>query len=122
MSEDLSGARKVLVVDDSPLAADALALLFRVDGRFEVIGPARSIEEASEFADQADAVVLDLNLREASGPVVVQKMMEFTDAPIIVHTADCNLMPEPPEEGVAATVLKGDNDALLEVLTHLTGG
>ncbi len=115
--------KRVLVVDDHPAVALALKVAFRVDGRFEVAGTARTAAAGLELpVAGADAVLLDLHLPDMDGAALVQAFRtRDPEVPLILHSAS----DETPEVGavrdlVDAVVLKGHVDELLAELARLT--
>ncbi len=78
---------KVLVVDDEPQFARALAANLRGAG-YDVV-TAATAEAALQAAalDPPDAVVLDLRLPDASGRDVCRELRAWSEAPIIVVSA-----------------------------------
>lgn len=116
--------KRVLVVDDHPAVALALKVAFRVDGRFELAGSARTAAAGLQLpVASADAVLLDLHLPDMAGLPLVEAFRTREPAvPLILHSA----ADETPEIGavrhlVDAVVLKSHVDELLAVLARLTG-
>ena len=116
--------KRVLVVDDHPAVALALKVAFRVDGRFEIAGSARTAADGLELpVADADAVVLDLHLPDMAGAPLVQAFRtRDPEMPLILHSAS----DETPEVDdvrhlVDAVVLKSHVDELLAELARLTG-
>jgi two-component system, OmpR family, KDP operon response regulator KdpE len=78
---------KVLVVDDEPQFARALATNLRGAG-YEVETAATAQEAlAAAGVSKPDAVILDLRLPDGSGRDVVRKLRRWSDAPVIVVSA-----------------------------------
>jgi DNA-binding NarL/FixJ family response regulator len=116
-------AKRVLVVDDHPAVALALKVVFRVDGRFEIVGSAQTAADGLQLpAAGTDAVLLDLHLPDMSGlPLVQAFRARDPTVPLILHSA----ADETPEIGevrelVDAVVLKSRVDELLATLARLT--
>lgn len=83
----MSGAERVLLVDDEPTFADALADGLSVCG-FEVI-IARSIAEATSCFGDISLVVLDLNLGDGSGLDLLRLIQSMgIDVDCVVLTGD----------------------------------
>ena len=78
---------KVLVVDDEPALARALAINLRANG-WEVVTAAdgRSALEAAA-TEHPDVVVLDLGLPDMDGTVVLAGLRGWTKVPIVVLSA-----------------------------------
>ncbi|MBS4754623.1 response regulator transcription factor [Nocardioides sp. zg-ZUI104] len=78
---------KVLVVDDEPALARALAINLRAHG-WEVVTAAdgRSALEAAA-AERPDVVVLDLGLPDLDGTEVIAGLRGWTSVPIVVLSA-----------------------------------
>lgn len=77
----------ILIVDDEPVARDALSDLLRAQG-FRTIAVGRG-EEAFEWADKVDLVLLDAMLPDRDGWSVCRELKERYDPllPIIMVTA-----------------------------------
>jgi DNA-binding response OmpR family regulator len=78
---------KALIVDDDRVLADVLAFTLRREG-FEVV-QAFDGETALQrwLAEQPDLVVLDINLPQVDGFIVLQRIREQADTPIVLLTA-----------------------------------
>jgi len=83
----VSGAPKVLVVDDEPHIVRALKVVLREAG-FETL-PAYTAAEALDVASlrPPDAAIVDLVLPDQSGIEVCRALREWTEMPIIVLSA-----------------------------------
>jgi DNA-binding NarL/FixJ family response regulator len=82
---------RVLVVQDHPLLASAIAKVLDSQGDLSVCGIARSGEEAATLAaDQKPSVVLmDFQLPDLSGPVAAGKIRSAVpSAAIVFHSAE----------------------------------
>ncbi|MBE2315665.1 response regulator transcription factor [Solirubrobacter sp. CPCC 204708] len=81
--------KRVLVVDDHPAVALALKLYFKRDGRFEVAAGATTAAEGLRLLEGGfDAVLLDLNLPDASGTELVRAFRDRAgETPLILYTA-----------------------------------
>jgi two-component system, chemotaxis family, chemotaxis protein CheY len=114
-------AKKVMVVDDSPLSRVMIAKAVGLEGDFdilEVAGGADAIRIQSE--SPADLIFLDLTMPEVSGYDVLAAM-DGANVPIVVVTADRQkrtaerimelgaraVMPKPPTRAMIREALKG---------------
>ena len=91
MSESATPAITVLVVQDHPLLASAIARVLNSEGDLSVVGIARRGDEAALLAaEHRPAVVLmDFNLPDLSGPVAATRIRTAVPSTAIVfHSAE----------------------------------
>jgi len=81
----LAGMRVLVVEDDPVVATDVSDVIERADG--EVVGPAKSIEEAGRIArtDTFDVAVLDVNLADGEITPVLESL-SARKIPMLVYT------------------------------------
>lgn len=79
---------RVLVVDDSPVAAEFLTDLLNSDERIRVVAVARDGEEAVEAAQRTkpDVITMDIHMPRVNGFDATRKIMETCPAPIVIVT------------------------------------
>jgi len=76
--------RVVLVVDDDEDILSSIALAMRAEGA-ETATATDGAQAVARFIDAVpDAVVLDMMLPRQSGFVVLEKIMEYEDPPVVV--------------------------------------
>ena len=81
------GPGRLLIVDDEPQILRALTPALAAAG-FTVMAAANGEEALSALAhDPCEAVILDLGLPDMDGKEVIQRIREWSDAPIIVLSA-----------------------------------
>lgn len=88
---DDSNRVRVLIVQDHPLLASALAKVFEASYEFAVTGVARSGAEALKTAMEAepDVVLMDYRLPDMNGPAVAATIQSsHPDSAIVFHSAD----------------------------------
>ena len=80
---------RVLIVDDSPVAAALLQHLLESDPDIRVIGTAKTGREALSFISQKrpDVLTMDLHLPDMDGLEVTRQIMQNNPLPIVVVTA-----------------------------------
>jgi two-component system response regulator RegX3 len=80
-------SERILVVDDEPAIADAVAYALGGEG-YEVVSRADGEDAlATALAGQFDLVILDLMLPRLSGREVCRRLREESDVPILMLTA-----------------------------------
>lgn len=85
---------KVIIVDDHSLFRSGMALLFKSQPDFEVVGEAGTIQEALSLVEalRPELVLLDLGLPDSSGTNVVSKFLQIkADINIVfltIHASD----------------------------------
>ncbi len=114
---------RVLVVDDHPAVALALKVFLRGDERFAITDSAGTAAEGLERLDGHDAVVLDFQLPDLSGPELVRAFrVRAPQAALILHTAaDDTPAVEAVRALVDAVVPKSTPEAVLSALEGLIG-
>ncbi len=107
----MSGAARVMVVDDHPVVRDGVALLLRGEPSLVVVGAAESGRSALERAPalRPDLVLLDLRLPDMLAPEVVAGLRTgCPQAKVVVFTAHGD------HHGVQAALDAGAHGALLK--------
>src|SRR3979409_38719 len=82
---------RVLVVQDHPLLASAIARVLDSEGDLSVCGIARRGDEAADLAAQEkpSVVLMDFRLPDLSGPVAAARIgAAVPEAAIVFHSAD----------------------------------
>lgn len=77
---------KVLVVEDSAVAREALVHILGSDGEIEVIGTAKNGREALETlkTKKPDIITMDIHMPEMDGFEATRKIMETQPVPIVI--------------------------------------
>jgi two-component system chemotaxis response regulator CheB len=80
---------KVLIVEDSPLAAKLLEFIINSDPNLKVIGCVESGEGALNFikVEKPDVITMDIVLPKMDGFETTQKIMQIMPIPIIIVSA-----------------------------------
>ncbi len=65
---------KVLLVEDHTVFRQALALAFSLEPNLEVVGQAGSLAEARQHLDGVDVAVIDLDLPDGSGAMLIPEL------------------------------------------------
>lgn len=80
---------KVLVVEDSPVAADLIAHILSSDPEIAVVGKARNGLEAIDFLGRhkPDVVTMDIIMPKMDGLEATRRIMETSPIPIVVVSA-----------------------------------
>jgi DNA-binding response OmpR family regulator len=92
------------------------------DGRMTPLGPARTVQSALSFVDEADIVVLDLTLTDSEGPETVRRFKAGAPEglPVVVYSALDERALAEASQGIAdASVVKGNVHELMRVLADL---
>lgn len=76
----------MLIVEDSPVVQELLAHILGADPEIQVIGAARSGEEAIEAAERMkpDVITMDFHMPGMNGLDATRKIMETNPAPIVI--------------------------------------
>lgn len=79
---------RVLVVDDSATAREAIAAILKHEPDMQVVGEAADGEEAVAMTAQLkpDAITMDINMPRMNGYQATEKIMAQTPTPIVVVT------------------------------------
>ena len=91
MSVSPSNPVRVLVVQDHPLLASAIARVLESEDDLTVVGIARRGDQAAEMAasEKPSVVLMDFRLPDSSGPVAAAKIRAAVpEAAIVFHSAD----------------------------------
>jgi two-component system nitrate/nitrite response regulator NarL len=86
-----AGAVRVLVVQDHPLLASAIAAVLNTHDDLIVVGIAASGKQAARFAatERPSVVLMDFILPDMTGPVAAARIRsEVPDAVIVFHSAE----------------------------------
>lgn len=86
------GRIRVLIVEDSPVAAMMLEHVIGADGRFGIAGVASSGEEALTLMPRLvpDIVLMDVQLPGMDGVETTRRIMQVQPTPIVVTSASFN--------------------------------
>lgn len=81
---------KVLIVEDSPIAAKLLEYIINSDPTLKVIGTVESGEAALEFikTEHPDVITMDIVLPKMDGFEATKRIMETTPIPILIVSAN----------------------------------
>jgi two-component system NarL family response regulator len=118
---------RVLVVDDHPLFAEAVAALLESDGRIEVVGRAENGAEAVDFARklEPDIVFMDIKMPLMTGIEATERILVWLpETKVVVLTAHGS--PEEIEQallaGAVGCLTKDDlGMRLIQTALHLAG-
>ncbi|HEX4086236.1 MAG TPA: response regulator, partial [Chthoniobacteraceae bacterium] len=77
---------RVLVVDDSPTAAELLSHVLNSDRRLTVVEVATDGEQALEAAQRMapDVITMDIHMPKVNGYEATRRIMETCPAPIVI--------------------------------------
>jgi DNA-binding NarL/FixJ family response regulator len=104
---------RVLLADDHALFRKALAILFREEPDFEVVGEAADGIEAIAHAAalRPDVILMDIRMPRADGPEATRRILETTpDVKIVMLTVSGD------EDGVVDAVQSGAQGYLLKTI------
>lgn len=81
---------RVLIVDDSPICADALCHILGEDPELEVVGVARDGQQAVNMTEKhrPQLVTMDVRMPVMDGLTAIERIMCTTPTPILVVTGD----------------------------------
>jgi len=79
---------RVLVVDDSATAREAIAAMLQKDGEIEIVGQAADGVEGVEMAARLkpDVITMDINMPNLNGYEATRQIMAKSPTPIVVLT------------------------------------
>ncbi len=79
---------RVLIVDDSATAREAIAAILRIDPEIEIIGEAIDGLQAIEMTAllRPDVITMDINMPRMNGHEATERIMAATPTPIVVVT------------------------------------
>lgn len=114
----------VLIVDDHPAVADAVAALLKVTGHepATVHSGAAALEYVRSHV--VDLMVLDVAMPGLSGLDVLRSLRAqgaLPGLPVVMFSASEGTRDEAMRLGAAGYVFKGDADALLDLVTQHAG-
>lgn len=119
---------RVLLADDHALFRKALAILFREEPDFEVVGEAADGIEAIAQADalRPDVILMDMRMPRADGPAATRRILETSpDAKIVMLTVsgDEDSVVDAVQSGAQGYLLKTiDPPALFDALRGVVRG
>ena len=107
---------RVLVVDDSRVAAELLTHVLNADARVEVVGVARDGDEAVEAVQrmQPDVITMDIHMPKMNGYEATRRIMETCPAPIVIVSGSLSV-------GEAATTFRAIEAGALAVAHRPNG-
>ncbi|WP_087017006.1 response regulator [Thaumasiovibrio subtropicus] len=117
---------QVLIVDDHPLLRKGLRQLLNAEPDFEVCGDLASGDEAMQFTQPYDLVLLDLNMRGLNGLETLKKIKDInptTWVVILTVSDDASDIRQIVQAGADGYLLKDDNPddmitQLRQLMTH----
>ena len=119
---------RVLIVDDHELFTHALTSTLAQDGRFEVVGTAKTGREAVQLAKsaRADVVLMDMSMPVLDGLAATRRLLALDPAPHVIalsgHT-DRLSQAAALESGAAAFLSKSEPlDTLTETIVDVCEG
>lgn len=119
--------RKIIICEDHALFADGLRVLLSIHARFQLIAQVRSERDLLVALQEnpADIVLLDLNLGQADGFSILEKVRPlFPAIKVIILTMydDPYLIEKARKLGANGYLLKNaDTQELIEALDNLSG-
>jgi two-component system chemotaxis response regulator CheB len=84
---------RVLIVDDSPVAAEFLRSMLEADSAIRVVAVARDGEEAITAVERMkpDVITMDIHMPRLNGFDATRTIMETCPTPIVIVSARCNV-------------------------------
>ena len=118
---------RILLVDDHPLVRDGLRARLEAVPHFEVVAEAGNAAEAIERAANADLVLMDINMRGASGiEATAQLTRRYPDVAVLMLSMHDKLeyVTQAMQAGARGYVLKDapGKDIVLAIDTVMAGG
>lgn len=119
---------KVLIVDDDALIRDSLAILFKLEDDFEVVGTASNGKDAFEKCGQGnpDIVLMDVRMPVMDGVLGTKLIKEhFKDIKVVILTTfkDDEYIMEAVKNGAEGYILKNQSsDSIIESLRTVASG
>lgn len=118
---------RILLVDDHPLVRDGLRARLEAVPHFSVVAEAGSADEALERARDVDLVLMDINMRGASGiEATAQIMQRYPDIAVLILSMHDKLeyVTQAIQAGARGYVLKDapGKDIVLAIDTVMAGG
>ena len=111
---------RVLIVDDTRVLRELLALTVENDDRFSVAGCAADGAQAIRLVeqDQTDAIILDLQMPQMDGLTALPRLRQLCpDAVIAAHSFDGDALERAVALGADLSVAKGSGlDELLDAI------
>ncbi|GAB3471646.1 response regulator transcription factor [Massilia terrae] len=120
-------AVRILLVDDHPLVRDGLRARLEAVPHFSVVAEAGSADEALERAGEANLVLMDINMRGASGiEATAQLVRRYPDIAVLMLSMHDKLeyVTQAIQAGARGYVLKDapGKDIVLAIDTVMAGG
>ena len=84
MTSNRLQARKILIVDDDEDILSSIELVMRAEGAMTTMATDGNAAVSMVHAVQPDAVVLDMMLPKRSGFLVLEKLTEVDEPPVVV--------------------------------------
>jgi DNA-binding NarL/FixJ family response regulator len=118
---------RILLVDDHPLVRDGLRARLEAVPHFSVVAEAGSADEALQRAGEADLVLMDINMRGASGiEATAQIVQRYPDIAVLILSMHDKLeyVTQAMQAGARGYVLKDapGKDIVLAIDTVMAGG
>lgn len=126
--DEAVAALRVLIVQDHPLLASALATILREEVGIDVCGVCRTGGEAAELAarEEATVVLMDFRLPDVSGPAAANMIRAaWPGAAIVFHSVDASetAMLDAIDAGAAAFLTKAASaDQIVEAVRRAARG
>ncbi len=118
---------RILLVDDHPLVRDGLRARLEAVPHFSVVAEAGSADEALQRAGAADLVLMDINMRGASGiEATAQIVRRYPEVAVLILSMHDKLeyVTQAMQAGARGYVLKDapGKDIVLAIDTVMAGG